>query len=90
MSFTEYDETTFDEILDFMRDHVPESAKAAEIALTNFQACHRILQVELDVRQGRRIDWVFPQEAKRAHSAWQSVNAKLEAIPTAKITRSSG
>lgn len=81
MSFTEYDETTFDEILVFMRDHVPESAKAAEIALTNFQACHRILQVELDVRRGRRIDWMSPQEAKRAHSAWHSVNTKLDAMP---------
>ena len=63
-----------------MRDHVPESAKAAEIALTNFQACHRILQVELDVRQGKRADWLSAREAKLAHPAWSVADTKLEMV----------
>ncbi|EJD06697.1 uncharacterized protein FOMMEDRAFT_25908 [Fomitiporia mediterranea MF3/22] len=54
-----YNESTFDEILAFLRDHIPESAKAAEIALTSFQACHRILQVELEVRKGRQSGWLM-------------------------------
>ncbi|KAL5526604.1 hypothetical protein ACEPAF_8328 [Sanghuangporus sanghuang] len=72
-----YSETTFDEILTFLRDHVPESARAAEIALTSFQACHRILQVELEVRKGKRYDWVSSYDARRARGQWTQAEQRL-------------
>ncbi|THG93272.1 hypothetical protein EW145_g8416 [Phellinidium pouzarii] len=65
MAQDKYNETTFDEILVFLRDHIPESAKAAELALTSFQACHRVLRLELEVREGRRAGWVSPRDAGR-------------------------
>ncbi|KAI5118599.1 hypothetical protein M0805_004174 [Coniferiporia weirii] len=72
-----YSDTTFDEILVFLRDHVPESAKAAEFALTSFQACHRILRLELEVREGKRSGWVSQREARQARDGWIRVEQKL-------------
>lgn len=73
----EYNETTFDEIITFLRSHIPESAKAAEIALTSFRACHRILQVELEVRKGTRTAWVSASEAGRVRPHWEAAERRL-------------
>ncbi|KAH8116158.1 hypothetical protein DFH11DRAFT_1506860 [Phellopilus nigrolimitatus] len=72
-----YNETTFDEIIVFLRDHIPESAKAAELALTSFQACHRVLQIELEVRQGKRSGWMSQHDAKHARGHWTRADQKL-------------
>ena len=80
--YAEYSETTFDEILTFLRNHVPESARAAEIALTSFQACHRILQVELEVRKGQRYDWVSSYDARRARGQWTQAEQRLRTSRT--------
>lgn len=64
----------------FLRDHVPESAKAAELALTSFQACQRVLQLELEVRQGKRSDWVSASEARRSRDHWAQASKKIDGM----------
>ncbi|KLO10044.1 hypothetical protein SCHPADRAFT_536759 [Schizopora paradoxa] len=75
-----FSETTFDSILRLLRTQIPESAKVAELSLTSFQACHRILQLELQVRSGKRSAWIGSSEAQRAHGSWKEAGHRLRAI----------
>jgi len=75
-----FSESTFDSILRLLREQIPESAKAAELSLTSFQACHRILQLELQVRAGERNAWMGASEARRAHRSWKEAGQRLSAV----------
>ena len=74
----EYSDTRLDAILAFLRSSVPESAQAAFLALTSFQACHRVLRLELEVREGKRHPpWVGTREAAAAKVEWGRASEML-------------
>lgn len=77
----EYEDTKLDAILAFLQTSVPESAQAAFLALTSFQACHRVLRLELEVREGKRAPpWVSTRDASAAKSEWKRASEKLHAV----------
>ena len=61
-------DATFHKFLAFLRDSVPESVKVVEDRLASFQTCQPVLQLEREIRQGEREDWVNLSTARRARS----------------------
>ncbi|KAH8116156.1 hypothetical protein DFH11DRAFT_1584584 [Phellopilus nigrolimitatus] len=75
-----YDETAFDKALQYLRDDIPQALISAELSLTSFQACHKVLKLDVSVRQGL---WVTGSDASNARKTWQEAGQllKLEDVP---------
>jgi len=66
-----FEENTLTDVLRFLRDELPPPVQTAEEYLTSFRSYHQVLQLKLEVHQGRRRGWITAEEAGHLQGPWK-------------------
>lgn len=63
----------------FLEVTVPKQAVRAEKSLTAFQECHRVLQLDVQMKQGKCVR-ISRMDAERAREEWRSHREALAEV----------
>ncbi|EIM91197.1 uncharacterized protein STEHIDRAFT_152856 [Stereum hirsutum FP-91666 SS1] len=69
----------FDNILQSLKEKIPEQAKDAEKTLSRFQECHRIVQLQVQIKDGESLR-IAKDIAKQLQRGWEISNARMMLI----------
>lgn len=69
----------FDNILQGLKEKIPEQAKDAEQNLSRFQECHRIVQLQVQIKDGESLR-IAKDIAKQLQRGWEISNARMMLI----------
>lgn len=66
----------FDDILESLQVKIPAQAKDAQESLSKFQECHRIVQLQVQIRDGESLK-IAEEVARRGRRGWEISNARM-------------
>ena len=75
-------EKNFNKMVTFLTQTVPAQAKRAEKSLVMFQECHRVLQLEVKMKNGNCLR-MSQFDAERAREEWRAHRERLAQVNTA-------
>ena len=64
-------ERNFDKMVNFLHETVPKQAHRAQRALSTFQECHRVLQLDVQMKNGKCLR-MSQYDAERARNEWRT------------------
>lgn len=73
--------TSFDRVLNLLRETIPAQADHVAQRLGDFQYCHQLLRAELEMRKGSLLS-LNRDEAENARFQWDIHNAGMQLIRT--------
>lgn len=79
LEMSDDEEYKFTRMLEFLRDQVPIEAERASKSLQVFQACHRVLQVDVKVQQGQCVR-INQSDAQKARNEWRAHRQSLQQV----------
>ena len=69
----------FNEILKFLRNTIPKEADKVQESLQTFNACHEVIQLELELASGNLVQ-LRPAAARRAQDFWDAQDSMLQLV----------